>query len=103
MRGRRMRLRGRIWRRRLRRWRRLRITFVRPYAAAIEKSVELSRASRNPSVIFNLIRCAMETMGEATKRRRHEATKGKKTNYVFTLRRSVAPSLRRYEIYQPAG
>ena len=46
----------------------------------------------------------METVGEAkaTKRRRHEATKGGR-NHLFTLRRSVATPLRRYENYEPKG
>jgi protein ImuB len=84
--------------------RKLAVTFLRPYAEAIEKTIDLSGPTRNEAVLFNLIRCAMETVGEAraTKRRRHEATKGK-THHIFTLRRSVAPSLRRYEMYQPAG
>jgi protein ImuB len=77
--------------------RRLAVTFLRPYAEPIEKTIDLSSPTRNEAVLFNLIRCAMETVGEA------KARKGRKTVHVFSLRRSVAPSLRRYEMYQPAG
>jgi protein ImuB len=85
--------------------RQLSITFRRPYADAIERTIELSSPTRNPQTLFNLIRCTMETVGEAkaTKRRRHEATKGSKAHHLFTLRRSVATSLRRYEHYEPRG
>ncbi len=89
--------------------RQLVVTFRRPYAPPIEKSIELSGPSRNPAILFNLIRCAMETVGKATKRRRHGATKGR-TAHVFTLRRPVAEpalrnegSLRRYEEFSPSG
>jgi hypothetical protein len=43
----------------------LKVTFLRPYAAAVEKTIELSSPSRNPTILFNLIRCAMETIGDA--------------------------------------
>jgi protein ImuB len=84
--------------------RKLAITFLRPYAAAIEKTIDLSSPTRSGAVLFNLVRCAMETVGEAkaTKRRWHGATKGKNTP-VFALRRSAAPPPRRYENYQPSG
>jgi protein ImuB len=76
--------------------RQLTVTFIRPHAPPIERKIDLSAPSKNAANLFNLIRCTMETLGEATKRRRHEATKGK-TDHRFTLRRSVAPSLRRSE------
>lgn len=84
--------------------RRLAITFCRPYAPAVDKTVDLSAPSRDPATLFNLIRCAMETIGEgkATKRRGDAATKGK-AMHRFTLRRSAAPPLRRYEHFTPAG
>jgi hypothetical protein len=86
--------------------RQLTLTFLRPYAPAVERTIDLSIPTRNPTTLFNLIRCTMETVGEAkaTKRRRHEATKGiQPARHLFTLRRSVAPSLRRSEHYQPRG
>jgi len=85
--------------------RQLAVTFRRPYATSIERTIDLSGPSRNPAVLFNLIRCTMETVGQtrATKRRSDGATKGKKTKQVFSLRRCVALSLRRYEHFEPSG
>jgi protein ImuB len=34
--------------------------FYRPYAVTLHKTISLSRASRDPSNLFNLLRCAME-------------------------------------------
>jgi protein ImuB len=45
--------------------RRLAVTFLRPYAPTIERTIDLSRPSRNPAILFNLIRCTMETIGDA--------------------------------------
>ena len=49
--------------------RRLAVTFVRPYAPMVERTIELSRPSRNPAILFNLIRCTMETIGDAAPQR----------------------------------
>jgi protein ImuB len=49
--------------------RRLAVTFLRPYAPAVERTIELSRPSRNPAILFNLIRCTMETIGDAVPKR----------------------------------
>ncbi|HYE20231.1 MAG TPA: DNA polymerase Y family protein [Tepidisphaeraceae bacterium] len=50
--------------------RKLLITFCRPYAPAVEKTIELSTPCRDPRVLFNLVRCAMETVGEIGGRKR---------------------------------
>jgi protein ImuB len=42
--------------------RELRLTFQCPYAPAVEKTIRLMRPSRNEPAIFNLLRCALETM-----------------------------------------
>jgi protein ImuB len=49
--------------------RRINVTFVRPYVQPIERTIELSAASRNAANLFNLIRCTMETIGQARKQR----------------------------------
>lgn len=42
--------------------RELQIEFYRPYAVTLHKTINLSRPSRDPSNLFNLLRCAMETI-----------------------------------------
>jgi protein ImuB len=49
--------------------RRLSVTFVRPHAQSIERTIDLSSPSRNAGNLFNLIRCTMETLGTAPKPR----------------------------------
>ncbi|HEV8379662.1 MAG TPA: DNA polymerase Y family protein [Tepidisphaeraceae bacterium] len=44
--------------------RRMEIEFLRPYAPVISKTILLARASRDGKNLFNLIRCAMETLEE---------------------------------------
>lgn len=57
--------------------RRMEITFLRPYAPPISKTILLSRPSRNPLNLFNLIRCAMETLEEAQKQSGAKVKKGR--------------------------
>jgi len=38
------------------------VEFFRPYAVTLRKSIRLSRPSRDPVNLFNLLRCAMETV-----------------------------------------
>ncbi|MGH7177932.1 MAG: hypothetical protein ACREJC_11170, partial [Tepidisphaeraceae bacterium] len=38
------------------------LEFFRPYAVTIHKSIRLSRPSRDPVNLFNLLRCALETI-----------------------------------------
>jgi protein ImuB len=38
----------------------LEVEFYRPYAVTLHKTISLSRASRDPANLFNLLRCAME-------------------------------------------
>ena len=57
--------------------RRLEITFLRPYAPPLSKTILLSRPSRNPLNLFNLIRCAMETLEEAQKQSGARAKRGR--------------------------
>jgi protein ImuB len=38
------------------------VEFFRPYAVTLRKSIRLSRPSRDPVNLFNLLRCAMETI-----------------------------------------
>jgi len=38
------------------------VEFFRPYAVTLHKSIRLSRPSRDPVNLFNLLRCAMETV-----------------------------------------
>jgi protein ImuB len=57
--------------------RQLVVTFVRPYAPVIEKRIDLSRPSRKGTILFNLIRCAMETIG-VSEARRHEGTEARR-------------------------
>jgi protein ImuB len=42
--------------------RELELQFFRPYAVTLSKTIHLSRPSRDPKNIFNLLRCAMETL-----------------------------------------
>jgi protein ImuB len=42
--------------------RELTVEFFRPYAVTLQKTIQLSRPSRDPSNLFNLLRCAMETL-----------------------------------------
>jgi len=42
--------------------RELRLVFQCPYAPAVEKTIRLTRPSRNEPTIFNLLRCALDTM-----------------------------------------
>jgi protein ImuB len=42
--------------------RELKVEFFRPYAITLHKTIQLSRPSRDPKNLFNLLRCAMETM-----------------------------------------
>jgi protein ImuB len=42
--------------------RELKVDFFRPYAVTLEKTIQLSRPSRDPKNLFNLMRCAMETV-----------------------------------------
>jgi len=44
--------------------RKMEIEFLRPYAPVISKPILLARASRDGKNLFNLIRCAMETLEE---------------------------------------
>jgi protein ImuB len=55
--------------------RQLTVTFLRPYAPSIEKTIDLSQPSRNASILFNLIRCAMETIGDARPKRGKRAAR----------------------------
>jgi protein ImuB len=57
--------------------RQLMVTFLRPYAPAIEKRIDLSRPSRKGTILFNLIRCAMETIGDVGKARGKRAPRFK--------------------------
>jgi protein ImuB len=56
--------------------RRLEVEFSRPYAPAIKKTILLSRPSRKPTNLFNLMRCAMETLEEEA--RRHGGAKARR-------------------------
>jgi protein ImuB len=47
--------------------RRMEMQFLRPYAPIITKTILLSRPSRDPKNLFNLIRCAIETLEETAK------------------------------------
>ncbi len=42
--------------------RELQVEFFRPYAVTLHKTIRLSRPSRDPGILFNLLRCAMETL-----------------------------------------
>jgi protein ImuB len=42
--------------------RELRLTFECPYAPTVEKTIRLTRPSRNEHAIFNLLRCALDTV-----------------------------------------
>lgn len=42
--------------------RRMQIDFLRTLARPIQKTIHLSRPSRDPAILFNLLRCAMETI-----------------------------------------
>jgi protein ImuB len=42
--------------------RELTVEFFRPYAITLHKTIQLSRPSRDPGNLFNLLRCAMETL-----------------------------------------
>lgn len=42
--------------------RELEVEFLRPYTAMLRKTIRLSRPSRDPANLFNLLRCAMETL-----------------------------------------
>jgi protein ImuB len=42
--------------------RELEVEFFRPYAITLRKTIHLSRPSRDPGNLFNLLRCAMETL-----------------------------------------
>jgi protein ImuB len=42
--------------------RKLHVQFIRPYASPLQKTIELSRPSRNPLKLFNLLRCALEEL-----------------------------------------
>jgi protein ImuB len=42
--------------------RELTVEFFRPYAVTLHKTIQLSRPSRDPGNLFNLLRCAMETL-----------------------------------------
>src|SRR6266850_3667680 len=56
--------------------RKMEIEFLRPYAPIISKTILLARASRDGKNLFNLIRCAMETLEEEA--RRHEGTEARR-------------------------
>jgi protein ImuB len=43
--------------------RKVELQFLRAYAATLHKTIHLSRPSRNPAILFNLFRCALETIG----------------------------------------
>jgi protein ImuB len=48
--------------------RKMEIEFLRAYAPVISKTILLARASRDGKNVFNLIRCAMETLEEEARR-----------------------------------
>lgn len=56
--------------------RRVEVEFFRPYASSIVKTIFLSRPSRDPVRLFNLMRCAMEGLEEEA--RRHGGTKARR-------------------------
>src|SRR5205823_7882748 len=62
--------------------RRMEIEFLRPYAPVISKTILLARASRDGKNIFNLIRCAMETVEEKVG---NEGKRWKKRNRLAHL------------------
>ena len=66
--------------------RRMEVDFLRPYAAAIHRTIVLSRATRDGKKILRLIECAMEGMeGEA---RRHGGTKARREEMGGEARRT---------------
>jgi protein ImuB len=73
--------------------RRMVVTFHRPYAAAIEKTIDLSGPSRNVNVLFNLIRCAMETIGDVRPARGKRPARFRLRNGVETAQASPARTL----------
>lgn len=85
--------------------------FIRPDAPPIRKTIDLSRPSRDRMNLFNLLRCAMETigMGETALRSRKHRPKPRDSADQLDRRNSVAApapaparSIRR-ERYTPDG
>jgi len=56
--------------------RRIDVEFKRPYMSSIERTIQLSRPSRDPKNLFNLLRCSMEGLEEEA--RRHGGTKARR-------------------------
>jgi protein ImuB len=48
--------------------RRIDVEFRRPYMSSIERTIQLSRPSRDPKNLFNLLRCSMEGLEEEAQR-----------------------------------
>jgi len=68
--------------------RRMEIEFLRGYAPPISKTILLARASRDGKNIFNLIRCAMETLEEEA--RRHGGTEARRGGRKWKERSRLA-------------
>ena len=68
--------------------RKMEIEFLRPYAPVISKTILLARASRDGKNIFNLIRCAMETLEEEA--RSHLGTKARRGGKKWKERSRLA-------------
>jgi protein ImuB len=56
--------------------RRIDVEFKRPYMSSVERTIQLSRPSRDPKNLFNLLRCSMEGLEEEA--RRHGGTKARR-------------------------
>ncbi len=68
--------------------RKMEIEFLRPYAPVISKTILLARPSRDGKNLFNLIRCAMETLEEEA--RRHGDTKARRGGNKWRDRSQLA-------------
>jgi hypothetical protein len=64
------------------------IEFLRPYAPVISKTILLARPSRDGKNLFNLIRCAMETLEEEA--RRHGGTEARRGGKKWKERSRLA-------------
>jgi hypothetical protein len=65
--------------------RQLAVTFVRPYAPRVKRTIELSSPSRNASILFNLIRCTMESIGDVQPKRSKRPARFKLHGSALTL------------------
>lgn len=66
--------------------RELSLELSRPYAPRIVKTIRLSRASRDAVNLFNLLRCALETMEENREGAMGRRTAAKKNHKLFSSR-----------------